>query len=123
MKKALIIEDESPLRKILSRELEKAGFDVSEAENGIEGYKMTEKIHPDIILLDIMMPQMDGLESMKKIREKDPYVHVIILTNMAADDSMLQKIMEERPSYYIVKGDTRIEDVVQKAKEILKMKD
>ena len=123
IKKALIVEDESALRNILARELKKEGFEVVEAENGIEGYKMAEKVSPDIILLDIMMPQMNGLESMKKIKEKNPYIPIIILTNLAADDKMLQKIMEERPSYYIVKGDTKIEDVIKKAKGILKMKD
>ena len=123
IKKALIIEDEFPLRNLLSREMKREGFEVFEAENGIEGYKMAEKVSPDIIFLDIVMPKMNGIESMQKIREKNPYIPIIILTNVGADDKILQKIMEERPSYYIIKGDTKIEDVIKKAKEILKIKD
>jgi two-component system alkaline phosphatase synthesis response regulator PhoP len=62
MQSILIIDDEDDIREILSYNLKKEGFKVHAAENGIEGLKKAKKFLPDLILLDVMMPEMDGIE-------------------------------------------------------------
>ncbi len=118
-KKILIVEDELSLRNALRDKLTHEGFSVLEAKNGEEGLEAALREHPDIILLDIIMPVMDGATMLNKLRH-DPWgtkVAVIILTNLSeAEDSL----MRSRGSLdYIVKSNWKIEDVVAKIRERL----
>ncbi len=67
-KKILIIDDELDIRILLKFNLEKAGFEVEVAENGLIGLDLAQKIRPDLIILDVMMPEMDGIETCEKIK-------------------------------------------------------
>ena len=67
-KKILIVEDEANIRELLRLYLEREGYTVLEAENGVEGIKKWKSDKPDMLLLDVMMPVMDGIEASKKIR-------------------------------------------------------
>lgn len=121
-KKILIVEDEQSLRETLVDKLTREGFDVLEAKNGEEGLERTLKEHPDLILLDIVMPKMDGMTMMKKLREDEwgKRVSIILLTNLSATDAEIIKgVIEDEPSYYLVKSDWKIKDVVNKVKETL----
>jgi len=69
--KILIVEDEATVRTLLVANLTKAGYQVFEAEDGVAGYQMAKTIKPDLIISDILMPQMDGNELMKKLRESE----------------------------------------------------
>ncbi len=81
MKRILIVDDSRVSRKMLSNMLEKSGFEVvAEAINGREGYELYEKLTPDVVLMDITMPEMNGLDSMKLIMEHDPDAKVIIIS-------------------------------------------
>lgn len=81
MKKILIVDDSRVSRKMLGNMLEKSGFEVvAEAINGKEGYELFAKLEPDVVLMDITMPKMNGLESMKLILDKDPDAKVIIIS-------------------------------------------
>jgi two-component system chemotaxis response regulator CheY len=85
MNTILIVEDELPLRKILKDELIAAGFNVLEAKDGVEGLDVALKNHPDLILVDILMPKMDGITMLKQLRE-DPLgkkIQVMILSNLS----------------------------------------
>jgi len=82
-KKILIVEDEQDLREALADVLTQAGFQVLEATNGDEGLSTALTERPDLILLDVIMPIMDGQEMLKKLRQ-DPWgrsVRVIMLTS------------------------------------------
>mgnify|MGYP001559852829 CR=1 FL=1 len=122
-KTILIVEDELSLRNALCDKLTHEGFAVLEAKNGKEGLEVALREHPDLILLDLVMPKMDGMTMMKKLRGENEWsktVPVIILTNLAGDnDQLLQDINETEPSYYIVKSNWKIEDVVAKIQERL----
>ena len=86
MKTILIIEDEKSLRNAVVDLLHAKSFLVIEAKNGREGMELALSKHPDLILLDLIMPEMDGMSVLKKIRE-DKWgvtVPVIILTNLSA---------------------------------------
>ena len=117
-KKILVVEDESPLRNAVSDILSFEGFQVFQAKNGQEGLEIAIKEKPDLILLDLMMPIMDGLSMLEKLREDKPYgaqASVILLTNINDPDKVAQAT--SAGSYdFLVKSDWNIEDVVRKIK-------
>jgi two-component system alkaline phosphatase synthesis response regulator PhoP len=80
MKKILIIEDEQDLIKGLKLNLSDEGFDVDWAVNGVEGLRKALEEAPDLIILDIMLPEMDGLEVCRELRQKNIGIPIIMLT-------------------------------------------
>jgi DNA-binding NtrC family response regulator len=87
-KKILIIDDDAIIRKALSEVFELKGFQVFTAENGADGLEMFRKERPHLIILDLVMPVMGGVECLEKIRSEDSEVQVIILTGYGTDDQM-----------------------------------
>ncbi len=77
--KILLVDDEEDILEFLSYNLKKEGFKVETANNGISALKKIERLNPDLIILDVMMPEMDGIELCEKIREKDKFEDVLIL--------------------------------------------
>ena len=122
-KKILVVEDDEAILKALHTALSNAGLGVLEARDGTEGLESAFHAHPDLILLDILMPRMDGWEMLKKVREKDSWgkcVPVIILTNLTAnEDEQIRHIAELGPSFFMVKADWKMEGVVDKVNEVL----
>ena len=120
-KKMLIIEDEDPLAQIVQDEFLGAGFSVSRGRDGEEGLRMALEGHPDIILLDIIIPKFDGFEVLKRLRDDSwgKSVKVILLTNLGLDEKMTKAITMYKPSAYIVKTDMQLEELIQKTKEVL----
>jgi DNA-binding response OmpR family regulator len=120
-KKILIIEDELPMLKALSDKFSREGFSVLEARNGEEGLDMALKTKPDLVILDLFMPVMDGKAMMEKLREDDwgKKVPIIILTNLNPDDKTLNEIMASGPAYYFIKSKWQLEDLVEKVRKEL----
>jgi DNA-binding response OmpR family regulator len=116
--KILIVEDEHALSTALSERFSKENFEVLLARDGQEGLRMALSSHPECILLDIIMPVMDGMSMLRELR-KDPWgkhVRVIILTNLSnAEDEAKSHI--EGVSDYLIKTDWKLEDVVAKVRE------
>lgn len=79
-KKALVVEDDNNIAELLRLYLEKDGFEVSRASDGGEGLEIYRSFKPDVILLDIMLPVMDGWSVLREIRRKDSRVSIIMLT-------------------------------------------
>ena len=77
--KILLVDDEEDILEFLSYNLKKEGFRIDTANNGILALKKLEKSKPDLIILDVMMPEMDGIEVCEKIREQDNFDDVLIL--------------------------------------------
>jgi DNA-binding response OmpR family regulator len=117
-KKILIVEDEAPLRNAVSDILSFEGFTVFQAKNGQEGLEVALREHPDLTLLDLMMPVMDGLTMLEKLRQDADWgkdAAVILLTNINDPEKVAQAT--EAGSYdFLVKSDWNIEDVVRKIK-------
>jgi two-component system alkaline phosphatase synthesis response regulator PhoP len=90
-KKILLVDDESDILDFLSYNLKSIGYDVRVANNGEEGVKTALEFKPDLILLDMMMPEMDGIETCEKIREVDELKSVVIafLTARGEDYSQI----------------------------------
>jgi two-component system alkaline phosphatase synthesis response regulator PhoP len=122
VKSVLIVEDEIALRTVLKEKFSNEGFDVFEAENGEEGLNVATQKHPDMILLDIVMPKMDGNTMLKKLREDSwgNTASVMVLTNL---DSLtnIAKTVENNAFEYFVKSDVKIEDLVSRVKEKLRI--
>src|SRR3989344_3072802 len=121
-KRVLVIEDEQLTRQALVDELTNQGYEALEAANGENGLSLALREHPDLILLDIVMPKMDGITVMSKLREdswgKD--VPIIMLTVLDSDDAILEKIVENKPAYYLIKkNELHAEEIVGKVKEKL----
>ena len=91
MKTILIIDDEDDFREILDYNLRKEGFNVLQASNGKEGINMTEKHNPDLIVLDVMMPEMDGIEVCEQIRllPNTENIRICFLTARSEDYSQI----------------------------------
>jgi len=119
-KTILVIEDEPALLGALTTKLENEGFSTLEAKNGQEGLDLALSAHPDAILLDIIMPKMDGITMLKKLREDEwgKKVLVLILTNLS-DDRKVAEALEQNTFDYLVKSNWTLEDVVKKIKEKL----
>lgn len=119
----LVVDDDPNTRDIYSIELQAGGFEVLTASNGEEGLKTALAENPDLILLDIQMPVMDGLTMLGKLREESDYgkkVPVILLTNLSAsNEDIIKKLAETGPSYYIVKVNATPRQVLEKVKEKL----
>ena len=119
-KTILVVEDEISLLNALCDKLTRENFAVLEAKNGEEGLEVALREHPDLILLDIIMPVMDGITMLKKLREDawGKNAKVIILTNLS-DNEKVAEAMRQETFEYLVKSDWKIEDVVAKVRERL----
>jgi len=118
--KILIVEDEKILRDILANKFKEEGLLVSVATDGEEGLKAALLEHPDLILLDIIMPVMDGITMLKKLREDSwgKGAKVMILTNLS-DSEKVSQAMEQGSYDYLIKIDWQMEELVQKVKEVI----
>lgn len=120
MTKIAIIEDDQTISQMYRMKFEADGFDVRLAGNGKLGIDLVESFSPDIILLDIQMPEMDGAEALTAMR-KTPWgkdIPVIVLTNMGEEESP-KELEHLGVKSYIVKADMTPSQVVGKVKETL----
>ena len=118
----LVVEDDEVFYTALQIKFEKENYEVEVGKDGEEGLSLALKKHPDIILLDILMPRMNGMELLKKLREDSwgKTVPVVIMTNISTDnDQQINNVIDTQPSYYLIKSNTDIEEVVDKVKELL----
>jgi len=99
--KLLIVEDEKNLRTLYKNEFKEEGYEVLLAEEGGEAIRIAERESPDLIIMDIRMPNMDGIEVMKKILEKDKDIPIII---NSAYSSYMDNFMSWAAKAYVIKS-------------------
>lgn len=119
-KTVLIVDDEADVREVLATALQDAGFTTSEAVDGEEGLAKATTEKPDVILLDIMMPNVDGIEMMKRLQQ-DPWgknAKVIFLTNLG-DMKSISEALEGGSRDYLLKSDLELEDIVKKVQKAI----
>jgi DNA-binding response OmpR family regulator len=120
-KKILIIEDERSLREALVDILRLKNFQTLSAKNGKDGVRIALREHPELILLDLIMPKMDGMAAFKKIREDiwGEKVPIIILTNLnITHEQFVADAITHKSTYYLIKSDWKLHDIVKKIEEI-----
>jgi DNA-binding response OmpR family regulator len=120
MTKIAIIEDDPVISQMYRMKFESDGFDVQLADNGERGVALVEEFEPDLILLDLKMPHMDGAEALKDIRSHDwgKEIPVIILTNLGEEEAP-KSLKNLAIHSYIVKADLTPRQVVGRVKEAL----
>jgi DNA-binding response OmpR family regulator len=120
MTKIAIIEDDPVISQMYRMKFEADGFDVQLANNGKRGVELVEAFTPDIILLDLQMPEMDGAEALGIIRKNDwgKNIPVIILTNLGEEESP-KELRSLGIHSYIVKANLTPRQVVERVKEAL----
>jgi len=120
MSKVAIIEDDQAISQMYRIKFETEGFAVETAENGRLGLELAEKMRPDIILLDLMMPEMDGTEMLTELRQTEwgKHIKVIILTNVGEQEApeVLDKLGVRR---FIVKAEMTPRQVAEMVKQEL----
>ena len=116
----LLIEDEQDIREAMAEGLTESGFEVMTASNGAEGLQLALTEKPDVILLDIIMPEMDGHEMLKKLRT-DPWgnkAKVIMLTSMD-NAAHVANSYTDSVDDYIIKVHNSLDEIVNKVKVVL----
>lgn len=121
MKTILIVEDELSYINLLHKELTAKGYAVVDAKDGQEGYDTAILIHPDLIILDIIMQGVDGLTMLEQLREdkEGKNMKVIVLTNLELDNRIMERVLSAKPLYYFVKSDITMATLIEKVDEEL----
>lgn len=125
-KKILIVEDEEAMLGAISDALLNQYFTTFTARDGEEGLRIALEKHPDLILLDILMPKMDGMNMLQKLRldKWGRIAPVIILTNVDPNaNSLIDSVLQNEPAYYLIKSEVKLEGIVEKIKSVLKIVD
>jgi DNA-binding response OmpR family regulator len=118
-KKLLIIEDDKILSEMYTLKFTKEGFEVESAYNGIEGLAKVASFNPDAILLDIMMPTMNGFDTLQSIKSQtSSNCKIIIFTNII-DKDKINEAIKMWADDYLIKADTTPKDAVDKVNEYI----
>ena len=119
----LIIEDDKFLRELIIQKLGKEGYDIVEAAEGEEGLRKMKEEKPDLVLLDLILPGIDGFEVLRRAKadEGTSSVPVIILSNLGQRDDV-EKGIELGAIDYLIKAHFTPGEIVEKIREILKDK-
>lgn len=119
-KNILIVDDDDFLLEMYALKFKEAGFDVDMAQTGREAMEKTREVHPDVVLLDIVLPETDGFEVLQNIKsaQTNPKPLVIMLTNLGQKDDT-DRSMRLGADDYIVKAHFTPSEVVQKVNKLL----
>ncbi|MCM8815319.1 MAG: response regulator [Candidatus Omnitrophica bacterium] len=115
-KRILLIEDEANQRILYTETLEKEGYEVNPVSNGEDGLKLLEKKDVDLVIIDIRMPKMSGLETLSHILGQRKNLPVIIYTSYP---QYKQDFMSWAADAYIVKSSTGLDELISKVKELI----
>jgi CheY-like chemotaxis protein len=124
--KIFIVEDNADIREIYRLCFELAGFTVATSDNGLDAVSRLSEVSPDIVLLDIMMPEMDGYEVLKTVKQNftDSGLQntpIIIWSNLSQEED-ITKALTMGASYYLRKSDYDGDALIEKVKEIMLQK-
>lgn len=118
--KILLIEDDSFLRELMSEKLRNAGFTVIEAADGDDGLKKSQSENPSLILLDLILPGIDGFGLLREFRkELQIKAPIIVLSNLGSKDD-IDRVMAAGADDYLIKAHFTPTDVLERVKKFLK---
>src|SRR3989344_6007517 len=117
-KKILIVEDEKPVAKALRLKLNQAGFETQEAGNGEEALAAIAKEKFDLILLDLVMPKMDGFAVLSTLKERNNQTPVVVTSNLSQEEDT-RRAKEAGAKEFFVKSDVPIIEIVEHVKKML----
>ena len=115
--KIVLIEDDETLAEVLYAELTEAGFDVSPAFDGKEGLKQVIEKQPDLVLLDLILPEMHGFEVLEELKKSPETEKIpVIILSLLGEDEDIKKGLKLGADDYIVKSSHAIAEIVEKVK-------
>ena len=123
-KTVLVVEDDRSLRAALSGRLRREKYHVAEAKNGAEGLKRAKEMHPNVIVVDVAMPILDGITVIRRVREEGVWgknVPIIILTNVSSEYVSPHIRMAENICF-IIKAEHTVKEVTRIIQECLTKK-
>ena len=121
MQKILIVDDEQEMRELVKKKLEKNGYEVMDTADGQEALSFCKNAHPEVVLLDIALPGMDGYQIAEKIKQ-DPEsrnINILFLTGKDLDPAGIIKRCDKVNAYGYISKPFAFEDLLAKIKEIL----
>lgn len=118
--KILVVEDEEILLTALREELNQSGYETEGAVDGEDGLAKVKSFTPDLVLLDLVMPKMDGMQVLKKLKEDESTrdLSVVILTNLS-DYERISEALSLGAKDYLVKANYSLNDLLEKVKTVL----
>ena len=122
MKKILFIEDEPALQKTLASAFASEGFEMIQALDGETGLRLAQQKKPDLVLLDLVLPKMDGFEVLRQLQadKETKSIPVVVLTNLEGMGEV-QKVIELGAKDYLVKTNYKLDELVEKVKMSLNL--
>jgi CheY-like chemotaxis protein len=123
-KTILLVEDDIFVSDIYQTKISSEGYEVVLAENGLEAIKKLEKIIPDLILLDIIMPYMDGMETLRKIKSEEKWkkIPIILLTNLS-DKENIEEAITAGADDFLIKSHFTPSEVISKVNMLMAKKE
>lgn len=115
-KRILVAEDERPIAKAMELKLNHSGFDVRVAFDGEEALKILETEKFDLILLDLVMPKMNGFQTLQEIKNRGIETPVVVSSNLSQEED-LKKAQDLGAIDFLIKSDTQISEIVERIKE------
>lgn len=118
--KIAIIEDDPSLVQMYHTKFELEGYDVQTASDGLQGLALIEQFKPDVVLLDLLMPNMGGAEMLEELRRRPggAEVKVMVLTNVD-DNITTTRVYRSGPIDYIIKSNVTVEEIFERVKKLL----
>jgi len=114
----LVVEDEKPISRVLNIKLEQKGYNVTVVRNGKDALRTFEEEQVDGVLLDLILPEQDGFETLKQIREQDQNVPVVILSNLGQPEDR-ERVEEYGIEKYYVKADISLHTLVEEISQMI----
>jgi len=119
-KKILVVEDDAILSDTYFKYLEKRNYEIETAFDGEEAIKKVEKFGPDLILLDLIMPKIDGIGVLKALKNKEETknIPILLLTNLEDQDKIAEAVVLGCPNY-LIKTEYTLDDIEKKMKDLM----
>jgi DNA-binding NtrC family response regulator len=102
-KKILVVDDEAPIRELLATYLEKHGYEIVLAANGSEARRLVDEESLQLVIMDIVLPDADGMEVLSAVKQNHPNLPVVMLTGIGFDEELLQEAKERGAVGYVSK--------------------
>ena len=119
MKKVLIVEDDKDFLWVLKEGFNNQEFSIIYAQDGQEGLEMAQREKPDLVIIDISLPKMDGIEMAKLMKESGVEAKMIFLTNLKDDEHISRAITISSDADYVIKSEMHVSDIVSRVKNKL----
>ena len=119
MAKILVVDDDVVNRDIIKTRLEAAGYEVAEAANGEEGVNLAQKLPPDLIILDVMMPKVDGLGVLQTLKDAGKKIPTIVMLSNLSHDEAVKEALALGAKDYVIKSEVNPDQLLEKIKKYL----